>query len=231
MPFTLAATLWFNAVIAAFRGDPSQTRHFADRCASLCATHGFAYWHSMACALQAWARVQDGQARAGICDLEAAQVAHGATGATLFRTYICAFLAEAHLRAGSHDDGLVAVDAGLAVAESTLDRSYWPELWRLKGELLLASSRGGSGRRSKADRRWLEARPCFERAVEVAQASQARALELRALTSLAATSTDAVASLQTVCDWFGADSHSPDLTAARTLLANALARSRPSRAR
>ena len=47
------------------------------------------------------------------------------------------FLSEGHLRAGTLADGLVAVNAGLAVAASSLDRAYAPELWRLKGELLL----------------------------------------------------------------------------------------------
>jgi hypothetical protein len=33
------------------------------------------------------------------------------------------------------------VNEGLHLTQSTLDRFYEPELWRLKGELLLASSR------------------------------------------------------------------------------------------
>ena len=116
------------------------------------------------------------------------------------------------------------------MAESTLDRSYWPELWRIKGELLLASvprttRRPGRSRAAAPDARWQDAEQCLLRAVQVARESEAKSLELRAATSLARAwqtrrrSAQARALLAELCEWFGAAAQSPDLTEARELLA------------
>ena len=82
--------------------------------------------------------------------------------------------------AGASADGLAAVNEGLVLAETTLDRGYAPELWRLKGELLLASqpsvpSRSKRGRRQArsagdvADPQWQEAERCLLRALDCAR--------------------------------------------------------------
>jgi adenylate cyclase len=235
VPFTLAASLWFNGVVEAFCRHPAQTRQLAERCASLCAEHGFAYWHAMASALTGWARVEEGQLDKGIEELQAAQTALNATGATLFGAYIFAFSAEAHLRAGSYAAGLATIDAGLALAQSTLDRSFWPELWRLKGELLLASQATPSGPGKAAVHS--EAEQCLTRAVELARAWHAKSLELRALTSLARApqpprrSADTGRMLHDLCDWLGVDAENPDLASARAALLGGTTPERPRRSR
>lgn len=236
LPFTSAATLWFNGIIELFCRNPAQAAHFADRCLALCDEHGFAFWHAMACAVKGWTRVQDGQLRQGIEELEAAHAALNATGAQVFRTHILAFLAEAHLRSRSYATGLASIDEALDLAETTLDRSFWPELWRLKGELLLAADCPAYSEkaRSKHGARQLEAEQCLTRAVEMARASQAQALELRALTSLTRAplaprqSADIARRLQQLCDRLGSGGDSPDLEAARAVLGERSAHS-PSR--
>jgi predicted ATPase len=69
------------------------------------------------------------------------------------------------------------VDEALAVAESTGERCYQAELYRLRGERLLAHPDGD------ADPRGAEA--CFEQALAIARAQGALSLELRATMSLA----------------------------------------------
>jgi predicted ATPase len=98
----------------------------------------------------------------------------------------------------------------------THSEHWWDaELHRLRGEFLLM---GGS---DAAD---VEA--AFFRAIEIAQAQQARSLELRATMSLARLwsaqfrSGEARRRLQKVYDWFTEGFDTPDLQAARLLLAH-----------
>ena len=70
------------------------------------------------------------------------------------------------------------------MAEATAERTSWPELWRLHGELLLASAGpGGASRGQRGVGR--EAEGSLRQAVRVARAAGARSLELRAAASLA----------------------------------------------
>ena len=122
--------------------------------------------------------------------------------------------------------------------ETTLDRAYEPELWRLKGELLLEQSKVQGPRvperqrrptrdqrpRTRDPERRGEAEACFQRALELARASQAKSLELRAATSLARAwqargrTAEARKLLGGVCKWFGTRAGTADLVEARALL-------------
>lgn len=189
-PFTLATALFFSSLLKVFRREAEEALRLAESALALTAEHGFIQWNSLALAVRGWARAHQGRAPEGIEDLQRALALFRATGAQTFSTFILAFLAEAHLRAGSFADGLTAIEEGLAIAESTRDRTYWPELWRLKGELLLARWRAADGRRSSkapaaGEKSFEAAESCFLRALEIARASQAKSLELRAATSLA----------------------------------------------
>jgi len=218
--YTLTTTLALTALVEMLCRNPVAVRELSAELLAYTAEHGFPFWDAVGSALDGWARLQEGELVAATAQLEQAREALAASGARIFSTHVHAFLAEAHLRAGAASAGLAAVAAGLAVAESTLDRSYWPELWRLKGELLVAAPAvAGAAPVSDA------APDCLQRAIEVARASQSRALELRAATSLARLwrtrdrDADAQALLDPLCRWFPAGATSPDLDEARALLA------------
>jgi tetratricopeptide (TPR) repeat protein len=230
-PLTKAAALTYMAVLELLQRNPAEVRRVAEQAGDVTAEHGFRFWNAIAAALHGWALVHQGEVQEGIRELEAARDAHAATGACVFSTPILAFLAEAHLRAGEYAAGLAAANEGLRVAETTLDRSFWPELWRLNGELLLAASAANRGRTPRGRRaqageesRWEEAEACLRRALDLARETEAKSLELRAATSLArmlrarARTADARAFLEGICPWFGADATNPDLIEARALL-------------
>jgi hypothetical protein len=61
-----------------------------------------------------------------------------ATGAELERPLVLAALAETYGKAGQVEEGLQALDEAAAVMLKTGQRNYEAELYRLKGELLLA---------------------------------------------------------------------------------------------
>ena len=92
--------------------------------------------------------------------------------------YYRALLTDALLHAGEVEKALEAAAEGLAVVETTGQRSYESELHRLRGEIL--SSQGADLTGVEA-----EAKQSFERALSIARQQGARSLELRAATSLA----------------------------------------------
>jgi len=230
--FTLCAVLVHAATVELLCRNAAEGGDLAEQAASVSGENGFALWKALAALLNGWALVQQGRALEGSGDIEHALSAMQATGTRLVSAYAYAFLAEGRLRAGMLAEGLAAADAGLAVTQATLDRAYGPELWRLKGELLLEQSKVESSK-SKARREKTghtrpdtvrQAEACFKRALELARAAQAKSLELRAATSLARAwqargrATEARRLLGGICKWFGSRALSADLTDARALL-------------
>ncbi len=78
-------------------------------------------------------------------------------------------------RAGRGGEALALIDEALAEARASQIGMYLPEMWRLRGELLLQTDATRAG----------EARAAFERAAVLAGAQGAHLLHLRAATSLA----------------------------------------------
>lgn len=233
-PFFLSAALMQTALVDLLCRNSAEGGDLAAEAQSLAAAQGFALWHGLASAVKGWTRVQQGQAVQGTREIERALDALQATGTRFFLAFGYAFLAEGHLRAGAPAEGLAAADAGLALTAKTLDCGYAPELWRLKGELLLASSaaarrrpqrckRTGKPVAAAADADWPDAERCLLRALEMSRAAEAKSLELRAATSLARAwqargrICEARAVLREICDWFAAGLDIPDLVEARAL--------------
>jgi predicted ATPase len=89
--------------------------------------------------------------------------------------YFLALLAEVHGILGEPEAGLTALAEALTLRDTTGERAWEPELYRLKGELLLQLNSDNQA----------EAETCFHQAITVARAQQAKSFELRATTSLA----------------------------------------------
>ena len=121
-------------------------------------------------------------------------------------------LADAFARCGNVDDGLAVIEEGLAMMRSGGENFSLPEIHRIQGKLLLASS----------DRDAAEA--AFREALSVARAQQAKSLELRAATSLAQLWRDqgrraeAQDLLTPICGWFSEGFDTLDLKEAKAML-------------
>jgi len=102
----------------------------------------------------------------------------------------------------------------LALAETTGERWYESELYRLKGALLLQQSSDNHA----------EAVSCFQHAISTAQNQQAKSLELRAAMSLSrlwqqqGKCQEAHDLLAPVYNWFTEGFDTPDLKDAKALL-------------
>jgi predicted ATPase len=172
-PLTLAGVMSFTADLHHHVRDAEGFAALAHRLADLTREQHLAMWAGSTRSMVGFARVLGGEHAAGLAEMEAGLAEFRLTGAELNAAYLLSRLAEAHLAAGAVEAALARIDQALA-SPSTLDLYYEAELHRLRGEILL---RGG---RSRA-----EARDCLERALAVARRQGARALELRAESSLA----------------------------------------------
>ena len=97
--------------------------------------------------------------------------AYHASRTILYREWYLALLAEAYGYDGQSASGLATLAEAM-----TLTWPIWePELYRLKGQLLLQQSLNNA----------TEAESCFHQAISIAQNQSAKSWELRAATSLA----------------------------------------------
>src|SRR5206468_11883932 len=98
-----------------------------------------------------------------------------ATGAEVRVPSYLGMLGDAYTESARFEDAHKALNEGLAVAEKNDDRCHEAELYRLKGELLLAESPD----------QLTESEACFRQAIETARRQQSKGWELRATASLA----------------------------------------------
>jgi predicted ATPase len=129
---------------------------------------------------------------------------------------------------GRAAEGLMVLGEALAAAHQTGARYYEAELYRLKGELLLAKEgeREGKGHKAKGTRQKVEeVEACFQQALAVARRQQARSLELRAAMSLSrlwqrhGQKEQARQLLTPIYHWFSEGFDTTDMQQARALLA------------
>ena len=162
-----------TSVLAYFMRDAVAVRELGTRLAKCLEENGIGSPYAFFHAAEGWLLVQGGELAGGIARLEAGLAEARATGACVGLPLLLGTLAEAELARGAALPGLAALDEAVAFAEETGERFWEAEIHRLRGELLLL--------RSERD----PAEASFCRALEVAGQQGARALELRAATSLA----------------------------------------------
>jgi predicted ATPase len=174
-PFSLNFVLSFAAVFHQLRREGRATQECAEAATSLAMEQGFPLWVAYSSIPRAWVLVHQGQAKEGIEQIKQGLMDYRATGAEINRSYFLMLFAEAHGTIGEPEAGLTVLTEALAFMDTTGERWYEPELYRLKGELLLQQNSGNQA----------DAETCFAQAMTIAQNQQAKSLELRAVTSLA----------------------------------------------
>jgi class 3 adenylate cyclase/predicted ATPase len=134
---------------------------------------GYPYFIGTSMICTGWALAQGGEAGRGseLCRQGIAQLQAIASNCWLPRNF--ALLAECYESAGNVEGRDRALADALQSLESTRERLWEPEIYRLKGRFLLQAGKVP------------EARACLTKAVRIAGRQQARLLELRAATGLA----------------------------------------------
>ncbi len=135
----------------------------------LAKAQGFPYWLAEGRILRSWALAALGQTGEAIEQIHQGLAAYRATGAEIQRPYWLALEAEAYALAGQHAEALKAIHDGIRAMYATGEHWYHAELYRLKGELLLAQPSPARD----------EAEVSFQEALAIAQQQRATSLELR----------------------------------------------------
>jgi TOMM system kinase/cyclase fusion protein len=213
-PLILSYALGMAAGFHQFRREVRFTQERAEAVITLSKDQGFPGWMAFGSMLYGWALAQQGQAQEGMAQLHQGLTAWRVTGAELSRPYFLALLAEAHGIMGQPEAELTVLTEALTHVDTTGERWYESELYRLKGELLLQQS---SDYHAEAER-------CFQHALDIARNQQAKSLELRATTSLArlwqqqGKRAEAHQVLGDVYNWFTEGFDTADLIDAKVLL-------------
>jgi predicted ATPase len=165
-----------GALLQAICRNLPATRHYATKTIELAKTRSLGLWLSAARTLDCWVLGQQGHWNEAIAGMRIALDNQKSAGTYLIRSHFLGLLAELRLGAGQPEEGLAAVEEAFAVAHETGERMWEADLYRLRGELLLARN----GRHADTD-----AESCFDKAIDVARSQRARLWELRASMSLA----------------------------------------------
>src|SRR5260221_2465788 len=137
---SLAQALWFVAELHQIRREPQKVEESVSVVLPLLARHGSAVGVANANMLRGWACLMQGRLEEGLAVTREGLAAWRATGSKFHVPYRLVRAAEAHLIAGEIEDGLRLI--GEATDRSS-DCWFSPELYRLRGELLLEA--GGRG--------------------------------------------------------------------------------------
>ena len=209
-PLTLAQTLTFAAQVHIYRREPLAAADYAGRALKICEEQRIARFHAIALFHNGWALCASGESEKGL-----AQIGQGAEKYSLGtgRDILLALQADAQLAIGYPEAAHASVIAGLDAVEKTGGAPLEAELWRLRGEALLA----GAGTVSEAE-------AAIQQGIDVARRQNAKSWELRGAMSLARLwagqrrRSDARDLLAPVYAWFTEGFDTADLKEAKALL-------------
>ena len=213
-PFNQALVSAYLALLQQLRADEAVAREHAEQALALASKYQAPYYRAWAGILVSYALALEQPDEERIGRLRESISEFKASSARLRLPYYLSLLAQVYGKAGRAEEGLASIDEALAEARTHNERWWDAELHRLRGELLLMHG---------ADASDVEA--ALLRAIEIARSQQARSLELRATMSLARLwiaqnrSDDARRQLSDLYAWFTEGFDTPDLQAARLLLA------------
>jgi class 3 adenylate cyclase/tetratricopeptide (TPR) repeat protein len=208
-PLTLAQTQCLAALIHIFRREPSAVADHAERALRICEEHRIAQSHALALVIEGWALSASGDSKKGLAQIAQGVDVYVAAGLHI----LLALQADAQLAIGKPDAALASVAGGLEAVEKTGGAPFEAELYRLKGEALLA----GAGTVSEAE-------AAIEKGIDVARRQNAKSWELRCAMSLArlrrqqGRQQEAVALLAPILGWFTEGFDTADLKEAKALL-------------
>ena len=152
-PYSLTFALSVAARVHQFRREGQAAQERAEAAISLSTEQGVVLWLAAGTIWRGWALAEQGQIEEGITQMAQGIGAWRATGAEGLRPYFLALLAAAYGKVGQTEEGLNTLAEALTRVGNAEEREYEAELYRLKGELLLAQAREqatGNGQQGRA---------------------------------------------------------------------------------
>ncbi|WJR79376.1 adenylate/guanylate cyclase domain-containing protein [Bradyrhizobium sp. NP1] len=211
-PHSQAYACYYASVLHALRGEIPRAQGYAERCRALSEEHGFRQWHGLAQAVRGiCATLLDSSSRA-VAEIRTAMDEYRGAGYQLGITALDVLLCPALLLCGEYEAALALIEQGFVTTSRNSERIFEAELYRLKARTL--TLRGLPE----------DAGQLLNKALVVARSQQAKALELRAATDLAALwldqgrRQDALNLLAPIHGWFSEGLETQDVRQAKALL-------------
>lgn len=163
-----------RALLHQGQGDVEWARHYAEQTVQRAHEQVIPYWEALGEIIKAWADARDGGGHAALKQVEEGGERYRIAGGRLGSTWVMSVLAEVQRTCGGTAAALATLARALEHARQTGEMYFLPELWRMRGELLAATSRQAES-----------AEKCFLAALQCADSMHARAWRVRTIASLA----------------------------------------------
>jgi predicted ATPase/class 3 adenylate cyclase len=174
-PYSLAYALFHTGMLHLWRREEKSALECSQAVLDIASEHEFLVWSAVATCLHGAALAGMEQAEEGLALVrKGIESYQGLNTPPVFWPLLIHMLAETCGLAGQPEQGLATLDRAMKLFDSDSREAFVVEFYRLRGELLLASSPDHSP----------EAETLFLRALEIAQEQGAPMLELRAALSL-----------------------------------------------
>jgi predicted ATPase len=215
-PVTRAQAWGMRSILHLSRAEPVELGHWVDKTRAHSVDHDLGYWRAVSSLLSGWLQGRAGELELGTTRLEESLDAYLGSGSRLGLSHFHILLADLRLAAGDRRRALDELRAGEEYIEETGERFSESELFRFKARALMAGDSPDPHGATAA----------YERAIGAAREQNAKLLELRAATRLAAHQRKigepctALGQVAALCDWFPPTSELPDVVRARTLVAS-----------
>ena len=212
---TIAQVQFSQMILNWISCDYSGMANATEKIRDLAATHKLQFYNELSNLSAATVQVEIGNSSENIQRLSDGLITYRKLGYGMHVPFFLLCIARACLKFGEIENGLMAIFEALSLSEVTLERLYDFELHRVKGNLMLLSSRPDVDQAEK----------CFLSAIKIAQQQGAKTWELRAATNLArlrrnaGRHAEAFDVLEPVYSWFTEGLDLPDLQDASAVLA------------
>jgi class 3 adenylate cyclase/tetratricopeptide (TPR) repeat protein len=212
-PTSLAFALTTSIQAYSIMDDLVPVRRLADQMLEVAQKFDLPPQRSISAFMSGWLKVREGELAIGLLAMET-QFASVMVMGSLPQLYV-GLLATARVAAGNTVDGLALIDAVLTTFTEPGVGFYLPELYRIRGQCLLALGDG----------RFNEAVAEFDAAIAAAKQQQSRLFQLRAALALAqtweskGTPERGIDRLHEAIAAFGVDDDAPELAVVRQFLA------------
>ena len=175
-PYSLAWALYIDSVISQFLHDWPAAQSKAEAALAICREHGFPYILAMCTIHRGWALIEQGAPEEGVAELRHGLNLHQATGAAVVRPLYKGMLAATHAKGGQLAEAFELAEDAITEMEQTGQYLHAPDLYRLKGMLLLFQpDKGGDT---------TEAESYLQRALEVTHQQETKSVELQVAMAL-----------------------------------------------
>lgn len=155
-------------------GHHAAARPLSDELVALADAKGAGYWKAYRVLLKSWQMVLTGTSSDAVSLIAAGTTAMRSAGATAYARYL-SYWATAHAELGRFDDAWRCIAEALSAVETTKETWCEADIHRIAGNIALISPKPDAAK----------AEACFERALSVARAQNAKSFELRAAIGMA----------------------------------------------